>query len=124
MSGDRFRLTIDRSIWLRGADADDGRNSFLLRPSDGKRCCVGIYLSALGIPDELLSGESEDGGVRVPVEDDEYETRRHDLVPNWLADECEVYRVNDDPKLPESEREAFIAQRFAENGVDVTFVGG
>lgn len=119
----RFQLTIDRAVWLRGADAEDGRNSFLLRPSDGKRCCVGIYLSALGVPDELLSGESEDGGVVVPCEDDEYETRLHDLVPSWLADECFVYRINDDSKLSESEREVAIAERFAENGVDITFVG-
>ena len=124
-----MKLVIDRNVWLRGADAKNGHNSYLLRPTDGKRCCVGIYLSALGFSDVELSGLGEDAELRVPVNTDdecdwdEDETEIDPRVPVWLRAESLVYGINDDADTPEDERERLIAERFKRGGVDVEFTG-
>jgi hypothetical protein len=45
-------LTIDRQVWLRGEGED---SSCLYRPRDGKMCCLGIYLTSLGVPKDSLA---------------------------------------------------------------------
>jgi hypothetical protein len=117
-----MKLTIDRNIWLRGADAEDGQESFLLRSRDGKRCCVGIYLCALGFTDHELSDKGSDDDLRVEDEhgeDDGVDPR----VPAWLRQEMRVYGINDDANLTEDDREQQVADRFAVGGVEVEFVG-
>lgn len=111
-------LTIDRSIWLRG---EGNLRSFLLRPDDGKMCCVGIYCHAvLGIPKEKLKG------VHWP------HSSRNLLPPEgaWLNDpervtdvNCALAADNDCVYIEDDEREHRIATIFAKNGVEVEFVG-
>lgn len=113
-----MKLVIDRNVWLRGEGSD---RSALLRPTDGKMCCVGIYLKALGVPeDELLKDKTA-------------RFIKSDLVPEWTR--CapgekpypvvsELYQINDGANLgfSEAERERLIAERFAKHGVKVKFV--
>lgn len=131
---DRFKLTIDRRIWLRG----EGESCLL--DGRGKRCCVGIYLGALGWNDVRLHRASTADAVHCDSKP----------IPMWLGqDYCRsvdaqiLYRINDLPlgeprtalpssslapgkpilMLDEGDRENRIAEVFARNGVDVEFVG-
>lgn len=101
-------FVIPRSKWLRG---QGNLESFLYRPSDGKQCCVGIYLSACGTPLSSLTGHKEAHGPDLPL---------------WMhAGEAiallELYESNDNRSLSEPEREAEIAEGFAKQGIAVTF---
>ena len=109
-----MRLTIDRRIWKRADEHMESMDSLLL---DGegprKQCCVGIYLSALGVPDEEL-----DGFGTVDIVDDVPEEAE------WLYEWGSVlYEVND-TKGPGAEREARVASIFLAKGkVEVEFTG-
>lgn len=46
-----FTFDIHVPTWLQG---EGGLDSRLLRPDDGKRCCLGFYLNACGLNDEAL----------------------------------------------------------------------
>lgn len=124
-------FTIDRSMWLRGREPG---GSYLLREIDGKRCCLGFYLEACGVPDDQLRGYAAPGSV--------YRNRAEyrDLVPKWLigppwhrlsddpADAVNsitaqyLMEVNDATDSTDAEREALIAKTFADHGVEVHFV--
>jgi hypothetical protein len=126
------KLKISRSIWLRGEGAN---KSFLLRSSDGKKCCLGIYLSALGVPDEKFLGIANPCFVE------------QDILPaeaNWIICKMENgQRINSELARPlminndaivqengtglkgvgsEQEREELIAKGFFQAGIEVEFV--
>lgn len=127
-----MKLVIDRQIWLRGEDSE---KSYLRRKSDGKQCCIGIYCSALGIPETQLTGNKDATRVKNKF-----------LIPEWLfsnkfrmfssGDANRAYQINDaiadsDSELKgddnivtsELEREQRITEIFARNGIEVEFVG-
>lgn len=106
-----FHFTIDRSVWLRG----ERLSSTLLRSCDGKRCCVGIYLAALGVPDEDLRDL------------DLFEDVHSPLIPAeaaWLAampnGEESLYQVNDYDQYA-GDREKRVRAIFARHDVLVEF---
>ena len=108
-------LVIDRNIWLRGEGPVESR---LHRESDGKMCCVGIYLAACGVPLEKLTGRKtkhelkDDGAIANPPECDWL---------NYNDKDDYFYRSNDSDML-EGNRERSIVQQFAVQGVNVTFI--
>jgi len=111
-----MKLTIDRSRWLRGEGTD---SSFLQRPTDQKQCCVGMYLASLGVEEEKLDGVLSAQGVKDLPEG-----------AGWLLTSClsssaadELYSVNDDEDIRESERESRVAVLFKVAGIDVEFTG-
>ena len=116
-----FAFTISRKEWLRGEGA---QNSFLLRESDGKRCCVGIYAKALGVPDDKLCGciwpDPRTAGTWDAAE-------APWLLSHWDAAAASEDRLhlpisNDSRNFTsEIEREHLIAEEFAKHGVEVTF---
>lgn len=99
-------FTVERSKWLRG---EGHQESALLRESDGKMCCMGFYALACGAKSEEivncgafynLTGQLrtfEDVGGR-------------------------VYEINDNPCIPEKDREALIIHKLGAVGIKVTFV--
>ena len=129
-------MVIDRTEWLRG---EGTVKSFLLRESDGKRCCVGIYARALGVPDTQtlncpwprqrrcychIDGSPFSFGVFKAHAD-------YDDDPVvWRADEAEwlispdhgLGGINDDPTMDETVREEAITAIFAKHGVHVSFI--
>lgn len=123
-------FTIDRKVWLRANEEDRrGYGSYLLREIDQKRCCLGIYLSACGVPDKFLEGVGSPGLLHRQVP----EVR--DLIPRWLI--CDdpalseggnsmscssMMEANDDDTTGDIEKESFLTERFAEQGVRVVFV--
>lgn len=131
-----MKLIIDRAVWLRG----EGKGkSFLLRQEDGKRCCLGIYLAALGVSDELLEhvGSPARGlQLSLPAEAGwliEAEAYGFRFPHENSAVACDLMHMNDAPEhgylridgldLTEARREEFVAARFKEHGVEVEFVG-
>jgi len=118
-----MKLTIDRKVWLRG---EGGAASKLLRANDGKRCCVGIYLVALGVTDELLTEVSVAHGTgslrRFVADHTPWLANTH--VTDASADANYLYSRNDDRGIEESYRERNIAAIFAKHGVEVEFIDG
>ena len=116
-------FVIDRNIWLRG---DGGYESYLLRSSDGKQCCLGIYLEACGISRGRLNNSCDPSCLV-----DEWSD-----VPDWMS---EIYagtlakrrqaeavnaliKANDDESLTQDELERQIACGFAKQGITVDFI--
>jgi|ERR1700722_1573727 len=108
-------FTIDRKKWLHGED-----DSALIRTSDGKMCCLGIYLSACKVPKKKLENVQTPYGVE-------------DTVPYWTK-EMTIYQYNDiividlmqnnDSRyLPDDTREDLIKGGFKKAGINVRFKG-
>lgn len=107
-----MKFTIDRQKWLRG---EGGMYSYLLRPSDGKQCCVGMYLEHCGVTTSELKGKAVISELCATI------------TPSagWLMNQSprnELYSTNDDRELSDAERERDIAKYFATVGVEVEFI--
>lgn len=128
------KFTLDRSRWYRGKGPG---GSALLRASDGKMCCLGLYLESCGVPHGELTWKVYPSGSkdRLPAEgqwlatDDD--TRRTYSVPSYDKDSTLptfasnfIAYTNDDRSIDDEEREKILTKAFAENGVEVTFVDG
>lgn len=133
---------IDRTNWLRG---EGSKASRLLRPTDEKMCCVGIYLKACGVPrDQLLDTAAVEsrrlvsGGLSLDsVSDTKLAIPILPEGASWLRDDFKhcsgptpaasaLYSMNDyqASDMPERYREEGIRNLFAKQGVEVTFVDG
>lgn len=114
-------LVIDRSIWLHG---EDSGQSFLLRPSDGKMCCLGIYLHACGLPKKELSN------VKMPSK---LPNKIQKNIPEWLISihdfsqgVDEASEINDTTLcegMTAKTRERKLQKIFREHGTKVIFQG-
>lgn len=123
--GDVKRFVIERERWLRG----DEENSRLLRPSDGKMCCLGFFARACGIDEDQIEDEAEPEDVPgagwplwVLRESDDF-AGDYDLpgkLKNSL-DIVELIKANDDEATGDRKRESRIAEIFAKHGVEVEF---
>lgn len=116
-----MKVTIDRSKWLRGEGA---AKSHLLRPTDGKMCCLGFLSLACGLT------EDEIRGCDTPVD-----TRKYDKFPAELLRQTEygwvdtlfsdrLMEINDREGYPEEEREAELTQLFKSIGIELEFTDG
>lgn len=116
-----MKLVIDRNRWLRGEASESyPSESYLLRSSDGKMCCLGFLALACGArpeditnvrtPDQALQACSWPAGL---IGSREFEDRCDDLMNS-----------NDESSLRDDVRERIISERMAEIGVEVEFVGG
>lgn len=112
------KLVIDRKIWLRGEGKAPSR---LVRQSDGKQCCLGIYLLACGMPHASLLNAA------VPID----VTREIPEEAHWLfSDDASSLMIYNDALIREGEevavveaiREKHITELFAKHRIDVTFV--
>lgn len=139
------QLIIPRDRWLRG---EGGENSGLLvwvkksvsaynDTKVRKQCCIGIYLTALGVPDEILNGHGSTDEVVVSqnhtdfnlpkeaewqIEVNEAEDGGDSISASHLV--SAMYRVNDDVNLTDMAREEILTSMFraADPPVQVTFV--
>lgn len=109
-------FTIKRKRWLRGRGS-----GCLLDTVSHKQCCLGIYLTACGLPDAALNE------ALMPNEIKELSYKRN--MPKWLSpnEEAEesspvgtLAAINDKPSL--RYREDKIREGFAAQGVRVRFV--
>jgi hypothetical protein len=115
-------LTIPRSTWLRGEGAE---RSALLRPDDGRMCCLGLYLQACGIPRPVLTGRATaialvDRGYKVPYWLYQGTPGENAFMNSRAA--AALMGINDWSKGTEEHREAEVKRMFKEQGITVTFV--
>ena len=113
------KLTIYRPEWLHG----EGAKSCLLRSSDNKSCCIGIWArQLLGFTDkqlanlktmETLSCTGDHIRIRIP----EW------VFGNYGATVGKFYYYNDTQSISEEHREAMLTELFAAHGIEVEFTG-
>ncbi len=120
-----MKLVIDRKKWLRG----DGRDSYLIRPSDGKQCCLGFLGLACGYEpadlharlSPLSTFESEkDNKWCIPVGNKDAATNGEEMHSAIIL---ELTRINDHMYMKDNDREEKLTEAFASVGVEVTFEG-
>lgn len=115
-----MKLIIDRTKWLRGEDSED---SYLLRISDNKMCCLGFYSLAKGCSIEDIRGCQEPPDVPKSLEifpelckgQNEYYS-----TPSKLA--RDMMNVNDNTEMTDAVRESKLAEHFKSIGVEVEFI--
>jgi hypothetical protein len=120
------KLVIDRSRWLRGmgfgtllASAEFKKSHSNVDIKVGDMCCLGFYCKQRGIPEvDLL-----DRGMPRSLESSELTNS----LPSWLLQKgftsSRLAEANDIQRYTASEREAEIKWLFAQEGVEVEFVG-
>ena len=115
LSGNR-ELTIDRDIWLRGEN-----DSYLLRQSDGRQCCLGIYLESCGLSPHWMIGKQEATLLDVELpEQAEWLIREGKHFNSEVAGE--LMSTNDDRNLSEENREEEIIRLFSTVCITVRFI--
>ena len=122
-----MKFIVDRQTWMRGRSTWDGDScESMLHNWQGRRCCLGFYLKAVGFTDdEMRCGLPHE--LVVDPED-------ADLMPDWLVDvdpadmgatdtyDCDrIVEVNDSRTLTDTEREAALKNLFAAQGIEVVF---
>lgn len=113
-----MEFTVNRKTWLRGEGDDD---SYLLRGSDGKMCCLGFRAMACGHrPEDIVNH-----GTPFKLEYDACKWGAYvDFVGQANSAACmEAMAVNDDSDIADAERESSLAIILAKLGDTVTFVG-
>lgn len=124
-------VVIEREKWLHG---EGSLESCLLRSSDGKMCCLGFASLACGLDQEQIRGRQSVGGLRrcdvaVPetlswLNGEVGATNSPDAYKLMSVNDCilggemaEVYGIRS-----EAAREAYIAKKMGEHGIEVQFV--
>lgn len=99
-------VVVDRKTWLRG---EGSYSSFLLRPNDGKMCCLGFACKALGLRDHEIELVGE------PCELDwDHPLRRADVKSLVVA--------NDDTDITDDTREARLIEDGQRIGLNFSFI--
>jgi hypothetical protein len=125
-------VIIDRKNWIRGEGMSCSK---LLRISDQKRCCLGFYLSHLGVSDEEMLDVGQPCGLPPSTKE------KYGNAISWLfedhdgavsLDNQSMVHYNDKPVgsiagaeeilMTEWYREEKLTELFARNGVSVRFV--
>lgn len=116
-------FVIDRGTWLVGQTLDRYEHGSRLLATNGRQCCLGIYLMVCGMP----AAELRDVGGPIGLSE-----LRRDTVPPWLFDgdplrhsavTMQLIYDNDLGPVSFKERERRIAAGFATQGITVTFTG-
>lgn len=115
-----MRVVVNRQTWIRGE-----WDSFLLRSTDGKQCCLGFYLEQAGVPRACLLDMTTPYSV---VEDHKVD------VPETLINKHEIsaftrstlfsnhaMRVNDQQGCAEGDRELKLQALFRDAGLTLIF---
>ena len=113
------KFTIKRSEWLRGKNPG---GSYLLKPSDSKKCCLGFYILACG------GKKCDIKALRGPYS---YSVRQKTNVPDLTTKTgdfhsygptSELMGFNDTEHISDKEREKEITRLFKTMDVDVEFI--
>lgn len=120
MSDKVTAFTIDRKTWLRG---EGGEASALLRPGDGKMCCLGSYSLACGVSARSIKSKQAVSQMADRPMQMDWLVEVDKRIGNFSSCEsASLMTTNDDRYLPDYKRESDIIKKFAEQGITVTFV--
>lgn len=115
-------LIIDRKTWLRGS-----KESYLLRPKDGKKCCLGFLAEQCGIPTEFLHGKDSPVNLVVPGKrlphGMGFLLKRYEPGKSTDSEACRALMyVNDYQGSTLQQREQKLTEMFANHGITVRFI--
>lgn len=97
--------------------------SKLLRPSDGKMCCLGSYLLACGVTKEQIEGRESPDDIDSLPETAGWTVEPAPVIRKLFSDDCErLMRVNDVRNVDEKYREERVIELFAKQGITVEFI--
>lgn len=115
------KFIIDRNTWLRGEYSE---NSYLLRSSDNKMCCLGQISSQCGISNEELRDRKNpsdliyfgiDVSTKIPFLISRDSERDSDLTSRAMP-------INDTPLISDKEREEKLKDLFSESQIELEFI--
>lgn len=118
----KFAIYMDR--WLRG---EGSARSRLQRRDDGKRCCVGEYCIAKGVPEARIIGFDSLAEIKDPEHDilipestleGDGSPRSGETIAGWL------YSFNDRIGVADEDRIPWIRAGFEALGHEVEFLPG
>lgn len=109
-----LKFTVWRERWLRG---ERSAQSFLLRSSDGRMCCLGFACLAAGYK------ESDIRDISAPrmIDHDQHTVAADLLLKPRIADAMEI---NDCLSIDDMERERRLTTVLASLGIEITFADG
>lgn len=102
-----MKVQVDRRTWLRGIDSGmflEGENSYLLRGSDGKMCCLGFVCLNCGVDRSDMENIREPD--RLSGQYDDIEDILVDHAHNHLPHIPDMILVNDEHNISDEVREA------------------
>ena len=111
-------FVVSRRRWLHGTKRRQAEGLLL---GDGKQCCVGIYLSALGVDDHCLSLVSRASEIAWCLPEEAKWLLGSSDKPGGLAHR--LYGVNDRVGISQDQREAKVRKLFREAGIKVRYKG-
>lgn len=114
-------FTIDRKKWIRG-QGPGNPNNVLLRKRDDKKCCLGFYAIACGIPTKDIRGIIDPGAVKNNNPNIVWQSKLLDVAQ--LSDNSaicvELIHINDCVQ-PDDIKEKELEKEFNKMGVKVRF---
>lgn len=122
-----MEFIIDRTLWLRGEGPTRSR---LLRPSDGKMCCVGQMCKQLGLTDNDISDVSSTGSLTRDSVNTTYAERyvKQQEVEKALFNGTDhywwhaAYEINDNAYIDDTEREKLLKGQAALADHTIVFI--
>src|SRR5262245_2728670 len=121
-----MKLVIDRSNWLHGEGSE---NSFLLRGSDGKMCCLGFLACQLGAKEKTITNNSNSSDMKDLIYYNSNPSDMPSLIdwPEWMLtiDNADskittlLMSVNDNENYSDGDREQRIDEIFDEQSIEV-----
>jgi len=125
-----MKFTIPRDKWLRG---EGGLVSRLLRPRDGKMCCLGHFGLACGLSSEMIEDRSNPIEIITDINPPDAWTQKNnnsaflfasfrDSLNFPLSTDCStLMEVNDDKSISDEDRERAIVNIFSAHEIEVEF---
>jgi hypothetical protein len=112
-----MEFTVIRSQWLRGKG---GSKSYLRRAGDGKQCCLGFYLKACGLTDDVITGVQDANAVAIGLDHLPESAQWLDEGPGNTTYNV-LQLTNDWGDITDAQREEKLIEQFAEHGVVIKF---
>ena len=109
-----IEFTVDRKTWWRGKG---GAGSRLMRPEDGKKCCIGFFA-------HQICGLKKDELEECPYLPTEAQIKlglHADPFSSTIASQS-IYRTNDEIDMSDEIREEKLTKLFAQHGYAVRFI--
>jgi len=115
------KLTIKRSEWLHG---EGPGASYLLRPTDGKKCCLGILATDCGATDEQILDKKSPADCRnIKWVDGLLQGQESNDLSDQITNTCvNIMSWNDALCIYESRREEILTKYFQLIDIEVEFV--
>jgi hypothetical protein len=115
-----MKLIIDRNKWLRGEGFEASK---LLRPADGKMCCLGMLALQSGATEDQISGRASPRKASEVAWPKGLTTQDRDVDGLGLTDTCNLLmEINDQYGITNDQREQDLVEIFQSIDIEVEFV--